>query len=172
MGVFSWLYADTGNQMRCGAVKDSYLLVPPEWQQAYGMYLYTFCYDGYGHVGPYDVYELLAVWNMEYLSDSMLEKPARKDYRSIQNYSRAKCVYKVHAQMVSDFKEHVSDVQMREIYGPEYLREIGILIGCYDWQQEKLRYPLKFVETYSSEYRDDGYYALPFSKRDPKQGCM
>lgn len=63
MGQFSWYFADKKQRLINGEWRDSYLLVPPEFQNEYGKAIHETHYEGYGVFGGYDVYELVARWN-------------------------------------------------------------------------------------------------------------
>ena len=69
MGMFSWIYSDTKKRLINNREKDSYLLVPPPFQKKYGKYIHESCYDGYGHFGRYDVYNLIPEWNKEMIPE-------------------------------------------------------------------------------------------------------
>lgn len=69
---------------------------------------------------------------------------------------------------LSDFVGCMSDSEMKEKYGKDYLRELGIEVACYNWQNEQLKYPIKICELKTSAKL---YDILPASKRDPNQGC-
>ena len=192
MGQFSWLYADNGKQMIDNRRADSYLLVPPPFQEKYGKYIHERCYDGYGHMGGYDVYDLVAEWNREFLSPDMLrDAPKLENYgglwsfeksdlaergfseeeiekidkqRQKENYDRAMRAFGSDAQMLSDYKTGKKDKAMERDYGREWKREIGIEIACYDEQNAALPYPIK-ITSKPMEYDE-----VEPSKRDPNQG--
>ena len=63
MGQFSWLDCITGEQVVNNKRRDVYVLVPKEFQSEYGVRIKETCYDGYGHFGGYDVFDLVADWN-------------------------------------------------------------------------------------------------------------
>lgn len=60
MGQFSWIYSDTNKQVVDCKDADTYLLVPESFQYKYGKAIYEDCYDGYGHFGKYDIFDLVA----------------------------------------------------------------------------------------------------------------
>ena len=55
MGQFSWYFADKKQRLINGEWRDSYLLVPPEFQNEYGKAIHETHYEGYGVFGGYDV---------------------------------------------------------------------------------------------------------------------
>jgi hypothetical protein len=55
---------------------------------------------------------------------------------------------------------------MAEKYNDDYLREIGIDIACYDYQNKNLKYPIKITYNANAVYENCKY-----SKGDPNQGC-
>ena len=65
MGQFSWLDCVTGEQIIDNKRKSVYVLVPKEFG---GGHIKEGVYDGYGHFGGHDIYELVADWNKEYIS--------------------------------------------------------------------------------------------------------
>ncbi|MDO4650843.1 MAG: hypothetical protein Q4B26_19580 [Eubacteriales bacterium] len=159
MGQFSWLYSDTGKAMKDDLVRNSYLLVPPPFQKEYGEWILETCYDGYGHFGskPYDVYELVVIWNREHLTEEMLIKPERASYQDEEWYQKALERYQRKIRRLISFKETGECTDGR-------LREIGIDIACYDEQNEYLPYPIKIT---SKPMR---YEEAKASKSDPDQG--
>lgn len=195
MGCFSWKYSDTKKAMKCGKVTDSYLLVPPAFQDKYGEYIHTSCYDGYGHFGQYDVYDLVAEWNQEFLSEDMIifekeiklenfgglysfekeslkrqglseEEIEAKDFESKQKaYNNAVYYRNLTINRANDYKNSLSDNEMKNKYGQDWKREIGIDIACYDEQNAKLPYPIK-ITSIPMKYED-----AKASKADPNQGC-
>ena len=72
--------------------------------------------------------------------------------------------YKFSLQRNVDFVNRVSDEEMKEKYGKNYLREIGIDIGCYDEDNAALKYPIKIV-TKKMDYEN-----VAPSPGDPYQG--
>ena len=68
MGQFSWLdCCDTSLQILDNIPADVYVLVPDEFVETYGRQIKETCYDGYGDFGRYDIYELVADWNKNYI---------------------------------------------------------------------------------------------------------
>lgn len=173
MGRFSWIYSDTKKPIMCGKHHDTYLLVPPEYQLKYGMYIYEGCYDGYGHFSGYDAYELVAEWNKGHVDISrILTDPRLEDYRCndaarrMKWFTLAEKRYAVECQMLNDYyRRNTLYSDMVAAYGSDFLREIGILLACDDEMNASLYYPLKFVSQVCSYAQ-----AVP-SIIDPNQGC-
>ena len=193
MGQFSWIYSDTHKQLLDDTYADTYLLVPKPFQEKYGKAIYEGCYDGYGNFGRYDVYELVALWNRENLPSEtralrlpkveeygglfdsekeelrkkgMTEEEIKKaDAEKQQEYcDKAILRYKKVLLRNKDFANNVPDNVMKEKYGRNYLREIGIDIACYDEDNAVLKYPIK-ITTKEMEYED-----VKPSLSDPNQG--
>lgn len=193
MGQFSWIYSDTHKQLLDDIYADTYLLVPKPFQEKYGKAIYEGRYDGYGNFGRYDVYELVALWNRENLPSEtralrlpkveeygglfdsekeelrkkgMTEEEIKKaDAEKQQEYcDKAILRYKKVLLRNKDFANNVPDNVMKEKYGRNYLREIGIDIACYDEDNTALTYPIK-ITTKEMEYEE-----VAPSLSDPNQG--
>lgn len=195
MGCFSWLYSDTGKAMICGKTINSYLLVPPAFQDKYGEYIMTPQYDGYGNFGEYDVYDLIVEWNKEFLSTEMLrlkdlklenfgglckleENLLRKqglteaeiEAKDLENkqyyYNLAVESQRLMILRLKIYKNGASDEEMLLRYGKYWKRELGNDIACYDEQNEKLPYPIKITS------KPMKYDEVQASKKDINQGCL
>lgn len=141
MGSFSWLKADNLTKVaNVSYGKPFKFLIPKE----FGGGFIKDTYQDYGYLGQkedgspkYDMYELLAFWNHELIVDGKLKYDG-------------------------EFPE------MKEI--DEYTdknRNLGIGIGCYDEDIDKLKYPLKLVSaSYNGTYED----LKTYSYGDPEQG--
>ena len=193
MGQFSWIYSDTNKQLLDDVYAETYLLVPKPFQEKYGRAIYEGCYDGYGNFGRYDVYELVALWNRENLPSEtrafrlpkveeygglfdfekeelrkkgVTEEEIKKaDAEKQQEYcNKAILRYKKALLRNKDFANNVPDNVMKEKYGRNYLREIGIDIACYDEDNTDLTYPIK-ITTKEMEYEE-----VAPSLSDPNQG--
>ncbi len=192
MGLYSWLDAADEMQIRVGDVV--HLLIPKELVSVYGTTSYKGRYDGYGSIGVYDVYEEVAKMNREYLSVDILEPaPKLSEFGGLyefekeelkkegktdaeieeiesekrqQAYSGEIARYNNRVCRLNDFIAGMSQRIMHELYGEDYLREIGIDIAGTDKQNALLKYPLKI-----SKRPDAVYEACNYSKADPKQGC-
>lgn len=147
MGQFSWLYSDTGKQVIDNKKADTYLLVPPPFQEKYGKAIYEWCYDGYGHFGRYDVYELIIEWNRDMIPE-IIRRAKNGNWRC------------------SHTKNDIWELQRYYDGEPitSELRWLGILIACYDEDNFALEYPIK-ITSREMDYKD----AKP-SESDPNQG--
>lgn len=192
MGQFSWIYSDTNKQVVDNRYADTYLLVPEPFQDKYGKAIYERCYDGYGNFGKYDVYDLIAEWNREYLSEAMLrDKPKLENFSGLYDfekedlrnhgyaeseieikdfeqkehyYNLALDRYKITIERLTDYRNGTSDEEMFQKYGQDWKRSIGIDIACYDEQNASIPYPIK-ITSREMDYED----ASP-SLSDPNQG--
>ena len=147
MGSFSWLKADNLTK-----IKNVYYGMPFKFliPKEYGGGFIKDKYQDYGYLDTvdktgepkYDMYELLAFWNymMPYKNGCV------KDYLMYDG----------------EFPK------MKEADGYTFNnRRIGIDIGCYDKQIDKLVYPLKLVSaSYKGTYED----CVGKSYGDPDQG--
>ena len=144
MGSFSWLKADNLTKIanvQYGAPFK--FLIPEEFG---GGYIKDY-YQDYGYLGTkedgtpkYDMYELLAFWNHEATEERGYE--LRYDGEEMP--------------MMKEIDQHTF-----------YNRNVGINIGCYDKQIDRLKYPLKLVScSYKGSYED---LDTP-SYGDPNQG--
>lgn len=148
MGYFSRIYSDTGKNVVIGKIVPTFLLVPPSFQAIHGKSIYELCYKGYGRYGNYDVYELVAQWNKSFIPD-MIEKIREGVWEA-----------EVDEQDIADLQAYYEG---KPITCEE--RDIGILMACYDEDNERLPNPIKIT---SMEME---YDAVPPSKNDPMQGC-
>ena len=144
MGSFSWLKADNLTKIanvQYGAPFK--FLIPEEFG---GGYIKDY-YQDYGYLGTkengtpkYDMYELLALWNHEAAEERGYE--LRYDGEEMP--------------MMKEIDQYTF-----------YNRNVGINIGCYDKQIDRLKYPLKLVScSYKGSYED---LDTP-SYGDPNQG--
>lgn len=155
MGQFSWLYADNGEQMIDNRRTDSYLLVPPPYQDKYGKYIVEKCYDGYGHFDKYDIYDLIIEWNREMIPE-IIRRMKKGSWKCNADANDIKTL--------EYFYEHgVYKSFSKNLWNTEQ-RWLGILISCYDEDNFALEYPIKIT----SEPME--YMAVGPSERDPNQG--
>lgn len=170
MGQFSWM--DCKNDKRAildNISVDVYVLVPKEFREQYGVRIHEGCYDGYGHFGSYDMYDLVALWNRDHIGEEDIRPVLRSQYEDgpagDEYYQRGLRHYEYKVQRLRDFIHNVPEEEMYEKYGNDYLREIGIDIACYDEQNEALEYPIKITHDKSETYE-----ACEPSKGDENQG--
>ena len=150
MGSFSWLKAD--NLTKVANIVDDKpfkFLIPKEFG---GGFIKDY-YQDYGYLGTkndgtpkYDMYELLAFWN------------ADREYNYLRGITvKDQLMWNGNFPALKEIDEYTNKN-----------RHLGIAIGCYDGQMDKLKYPLKLVSaSYKGTYEDcEGR-----SYRDPNQGC-
>ena len=147
MGQFSWIYSDTNKQLLDNKVADTFLLVPKPFQEKYGKAIYEDCYDGYGHFGGYDIFELVVEWNKEMIPEII---------RRIKN-GNWKC-----STSENDIKNLQAYYDGKEIDCE--LRWLGIIMACYDEDNAALEYPIKITT------REMEYETVSPSLSDPNQG--
>lgn len=157
MGQFSWLDCRTGQQIVDNKRKNVYLLVPREFG---GGHIKETCYDGYGHFDNYDVFDLIADWNREFLSEN-------PDF--VFPYSKTKVKDKDWYEFYADLtltREEVVE-KTKEKIGKDwfYWRFIGIALACYDEDNEALPFPIKITYDETAKYE----WNAP-SDSDPNQG--
>jgi hypothetical protein len=141
MGQFSWLDCKTGEQVLDDTVRDVYVLIPQQWG---GGHIKETCYDGYGHFGGHDIYDLVVDWNIPYIHEYIAEAD------------------KFHSGL-SELKNMTIDEVDKMI--EEDKRSVGIDLACYDVDNERLHFPIKITHDEYAVYED----CLP-SKSDPNQG--
>lgn len=164
MGCFSWLLSDTKKGLRIG--QKSYLPFPKDkgaFGLAPGTILLEPSYGGYGIFDQYDIFDLVAIWNREYLAqnpDYII--PHEKKAISALNW------YKYYSDLSLDENEIVQ--AMRNCEDNKYFefRYIGISISCYDKDNSKLPYPIKICKF----QKNARYENLEASNNDPLQGCF
>lgn len=174
MGQFSWLDCKTGEQILDDVERDVYVLVPREFG---GGHIKETFYDGYGDFGGYDIFDLVADWNREYLSQNpdFEMQYAKKRDKYVKEYQ------KTHPDYIEDINLKVSDYKWYEDYAnPDKTREeigknlswgkyrcVGIDIACYDEDNEALPYPIKITHDKNAVYE-----WCPPSPSDPNQGWL
>lgn len=148
MGTFSWLRANVDTEKANIAWGDKYAcLIPKEFGGGYIEDLY----NGYGLMGcrengspEYDLYELLAFWNKD---------------------------TKYNGKTIGDYLKYDGEFpNLKETDGfTDANRSMGIDIGCYDRQIDRLKYPLKLVSV--SYAKNHTYEDCPYkSFKDTEQG--
>lgn len=160
MGQFSWLDCIDNSQILDDTRADVYVLIPKDFG---GGHIHETYYDGHGHFGYYDIYDLVAIWNREYIAN-------HPDH-----------VLPFYNKKVSDcqwFNEY-SDLTVDVCDLDTELREIGIDISCYDEDNASLLYPIKITHDANAIYEDckpslgdpnQGWYTPPYdpNKRMPE----
>ena len=175
MGYFSWLKADgltdvvniaSGLPFKClipqqfdntgrGFIEDVYrdygFLGTPTKEQLENPDI-----PDYNKRGRFDMYELLAVWNSNMKTEKDITTEDGHMYPA--------------GTMVKDTLMGVRlGVFMKETDAyTDHNHEIGVAIGCYDRDKEKLDFPLKLV---SSNYNRPYEQCMGISYSDPAQGC-
>lgn len=147
MGSFSWLKADKLTKVANIAQNKPFkFLIPKE----FGGGFIKDNYQNYGHLGTkengepkYDMYELLAFWNKDKLEEGQIL------------FFEGMC-FNGNFPLLKEIDEYTV-----------HNRSLGINIGCYDYQINKLKYPLKLVSVgFKGTYED---LSTP-SYGDPLQG--
>lgn len=148
MGSFSWLKADDLTKVANIVYGEPFkFLIPKEFGGGY----IKDKYQGYGYLGTkedgspkYDMYELLAFWN--------------KDMKIPFEEKTVDTILKYNGEF--PLLKEIDEYTNRN-------RSLGIDIGCYDTEIDKLKYPLKLVSaSYMGTYED---LNKP-SYGDPNQG--
>jgi len=158
MGQFSWLDCIDGSQILDDVMVDVYVLVPEEFG---GGHIKETYYDGYGHFGGYDVYDLVADWNRKYLSEHPEhEFPHAKERISDKGW------YEAYADLAKTREDVLKKVE-EENFMPWCVewRTVGIEIACYDKDNASLPFPIKITHNPNAVYEK-----CEPSKGDPNQG--
>lgn len=145
MGQFSWLDCRTGEQIVDERRKDVFVLIPERFG---GGHILEECYDGYGHFGGEDIYELVAKWNKDMIPE-IIRRAKNGTWKSIPS-------------------ESAMQDMMNYYEGKPYscpLRYIGIHMACYDSDNFALEFPIKITH-----YKYCVYERCEASKTDPNQG--
>ena len=171
MGSFSWKFCDRPHKaLRIG--ERGFLLTP------FNEAIRENDYGGYGKFSGIDAYELVAIWNREYLSQHPDYPVWQAHYIEVANgkggtmRKRAPAVkiseypwYPLYADLTvtpEKFDELVADMDYRGF--PMSMRSVGIEIACYNEQNKRLPFPIKVASKVTS------YHLWPASKDDPRQG--
>lgn len=155
MGQFSWLDCISGQQIVDDKKKNVYVLIPKEFG---GGHILETRYDGYGHFGGHDIFDLVADWNREYLTEDF-ELPYSKTKLKDTEWAK---FYFDHSNSRKEIEEKVCANSDRNYF--EY-RYIGIALACYDEDNEALPFPIKIT------YDPHACYELcSVSDSDPNQG--
>ena len=143
MGSFSWLKADDLTNVSNVAIGQPFKMLIPK---KFGGGFIKDEYQDYGNIGlkedgspKYDMYELLAFWNKDIVEELKKELKYDGEFPKMKE--------------IDDYTDHN--------------RCVGIDIGCYDKQMDKLIYPFKLVSvSYKGNYED----LNKCSYNDPNQG--
>ena len=174
MGSFSWLKADTLTQTANIAYGEPFKFLIPAEFDVNGIGYIKDHYRDYGYLGDvneedkikewqygkYDMYELLAIFNSDYQIPNDM---------TINVYGTHSAVTFAKGTRVGDM---LKGVDMSNPLKPidkdtEFNRSVGIDIGCYDKDIDKLPYPLKLVSaSYNKTYEE----CAGRSYGDPEQG--
>ncbi len=190
MGFYSWMdCCDTKKNIKT-TLKTCYVLVPEEFTDVLGDCIKETFYNGYGCFGGYDIFELIAEWNKDSLSEELLKEAPkldnfggfyefekeefRKEGKSEAEIEAMELAKKQEyfdmalarrARLINAMKDYKTGMYSDDLelkYGEDWKREIGIHIE----ESEKLPYPIKIT------YNEDAIYEMcPRSERDPDQGC-
>ena len=176
MGQFSWLDCKTGEQVVDGRLRNVYVLVPEEFG---GGHILEPCYDGYGHFGGFDIYDLVTDWNRGRIPEEVLRKPDRSRWGNTRDdeawYDSRVKEYTDTLDAVRLLNAGATDAEMQAYAGnhplccygsvEEWKRSIGIKVSCYDDQNAALKYPIKITHDPDAVYEQCGP-----SDGDPNQG--
>lgn len=165
MGRFSWVYSDIAP----AALKlNGEAYVPfPEDKGAFGFspgsILHEASYDGYGVFSRFDIFELIALWNREYLSsrpDLVMLHSGRKvsDYKWYSVYSNKRLSDEMLGMGI--YKAGRNDDYQFE------LRQVGVDIGCVDRSELVIPFPVKICRF----EHNAKYSLLSPSEMDEEQG--
>lgn len=158
MGLHSWEYCDRPGRLKVGG--SGYLLCPA------GEPIRVSYYDGYSHMGGYDVFELVVDWNHAYMKRivALLREGGENPHRCSWYHLDILDMF-----VSSFFDEDETDRYVDGIYGKDYVsdwkRDLGIWLSCYDEDNAKLDYPIKIASA------PVPYDSVPPSLSDPLQGC-
>ena len=145
MGQFSWLDCKTEKQIVDNYSRDVYVLVPKDFG---GGHIKETCYDGYGNFGAHDIYDLVTDWNKSFIPNILGNKQhwicniSERDEKNLKAFAEGKPI----------------DCEKRHL---------GIILACYDEDNERLKYPIKITHDPNAVYED----CAP-SPSDPNQGWL
>ena len=170
MQQFSWCDCISGNQIINGIDKDVYVLIPKEFG---GGHIIEHCYDGFGHFGDYDIYELVADWNRQYLEPDFVFPSEITKYGFYQQIRQFNPEYNETFQFKAKEKPwycpykdaSLSKAGIEFVINQDY-KTIGQELTAFDEDNAALPFPIKI--TYNC---DAVYEECSFSMIDPDQGC-
>ena len=116
-------------------------------------------YDGYGIIAGYDVLELVVDWNMgTYEALAVIDTHIADDYAE-----RSRLILDNDPERTFRINYLTQEIPVYQAMR-EYLagnaslpskiekRQVGIALATYDWEQEMIRYPIKFVKNEKYKY--------------------
>lgn len=155
MGQFSWCFADKQNKENLLIGNRAVVCCPD------GSFIYENQYDGFGHFGGSDIYDLVVDWNRDYLWCYI--------NATSTSWSKEDIIISI-AAMVSDEKAQAvadmlyKDAEFNQWKRKKWKRLLGIRLACYDEDNSKIKYPIKITT------KKCNYNTVPASKSDPNQG--
>lgn len=158
MGSFSWITCDTKERIINGEEINVYVLVPEEFG---GDNIKESCYGGYGIFGEKDIYDLVAIWNKDFLEE--IFNSTNRKHRKDPIIEEIALIYKEKTE--KDVLKYIEDHNLPDIYKYSWLRFIGIYLACYDEDNAQLPYPIKIAKSEYAVYED-----CDPSPGDPYQG--
>ncbi len=103
-------------------------------------------YDGYGHFGTYDIYDLVVDWNKEDLPN--IDRTGHVFYKQLAPI--------ITYYIQSDYDDSktteyvirlVKEGEIANYLVEDWKRNIGILLACEDEDNASLRYPIKITKS-------------------------
>jgi hypothetical protein len=140
---------------------DSYLLIPPAFQDKYGKYIKEECYNGYGNFGKYDVYELVAEFNKDFIP-KVLEFADNGEWKCTGKGTLEEIKNNTWYKALVDYHKN-GDNGKGDGYNSAS-RLAGIGLACYDEDNFRLPNPIKITK------KPYNYNEVPASETDPDQG--
>lgn len=169
MGCFSWMFADKANKKALNIGESAYLLYPD------GSSIHEPCYEGYGRFDGRDVYDLVVDWNIVDIHPDLPKPPYHQgdapEYwdlweKAVINVLRAPGLSdELKNKIIADVMDAaIKDGSAAPYLRSEWKRHIGIHLACSDFQNSRLRYPIKIVT------QPTPYKSVPASGADRNQG--
>lgn len=159
MGFWTYTYANinkkaaTAESMGYDGRKPVVLALPDN------TFLTEKCYDGYGIIAGHDVLELVVDWNKgTHEALAVIDKHLADDYAE-----RSRLILENNPEWAFRINYITQEIPVYQAMR-EYLagnaslpskikkREVGIALATYNWEQEMIRYPIKFVKTQNRTY--------------------
>lgn len=106
------------------------------------------CYDGYGRIGRYDVYNLVVDWNKYNLSAILKARRDHIFYNELKEILEKYIESDYDEMCTTEFvKGLVADGKCGEYLISDWKRNIGIMLACEDKDNEALPFPLKVTKS-------------------------